>query len=181
MLMKGSVFFALAIGLVLACQQEKTASVDTTTNPTTSQESKQERNKRIVLARMHGFETGNVDSVIRAENTAVDFIDRREGSIPKKGIQNARAGLLQLMKAFPDYKGDNFMAVAEGDDVLVYGEWSGTWKNDFLGMKATGKSFKTNDVAILKLNSEGKVVEHHGIQPFATIAKQVGMRLPEHP
>lgn len=178
--MKESLLFALAIGLVLACQQEKTTSVESTTDPN-HQESKQERNKRIVLARMHGFETGNVDSVIRAENTVVDFIDRREGSVPKKGIQNARAGLLQLMRAFPDYKGTNFMAVAEGDDVLVYGEWSGTWKNDFLGQKATGKSFKTNDVAILKLNSEGKVLEHHGIQPFVTIAKQVGMRLPEHP
>lgn len=175
--MKATLFFSLLMGLTLACQP-KANSVNDALN---DQESKQERNKRIVLARMHGFETGNVDSVIRAENTVADFIDRREGSTPTKGIQNARAGLLKLMTAFPDYKGSNFKAVAEGDTVLVYAEWTGTWKNDFLGMKATGKSFKTTDVAILTLNSEGKVLEHHGIQPFATIAKQVGMTLPQQP
>lgn len=168
---------AATTGWALACQPTSDSSVDRTKAPT-PQEQIEKRNKRIVLARVHGFERGSVDSVIREENTAVDFVDRREGSPPQKGIVSARAGLRQFMHAFPDYKGHNFMAIAEGDDVMVYGEWSGTWKRDFLGMKATGKSFRVNDVAIFKLNHEGKVVEHHAIQPFATNAKQIGMRLP---
>ncbi len=82
------------------------------------------------------------------------------------------------MNAFPDYKGTNFLAVADGDVVMVYAEWTGTWKNDFKGMKATGKSFKMYEVDIFKLSNQGKVIEHREIQSIATIAKQVDMPIP---
>ena len=81
------------------------------------------------------------------------------------------------MDAFPDLKGTDFITVADGDYVIVYGTWSGTWKKDFMGMKATGKSFKVQDADIYKFNEEGKVTEHRGIQSHEVLAKQIGMKM----
>ena len=69
-------------------------------------------------------------------------------------------------------------AVADGDYVIVYGTWTGTWKNDFMGMKATGKSFKVNDADIFKFNDAGKMMEHRSVQSMKTIAMQIGMKMP---
>lgn len=80
--------------------------------------------------------------------------------------------------AIPDLKGDNIMAAADGDHVMVCGDWSGTWKNDFMGMKATGKSFKVKDVDIFKFNDAGKIIEHRSVQSHETMDRQTGMSMP---
>jgi predicted ester cyclase len=61
---------------------------------------------------------------------------------------------------------------------MVYGEWSGTWKGDLMGMKATGKTFKINDVDIFKFNDAGKMIEHRSVQSGATLGAQIGMPIP---
>jgi hypothetical protein len=48
-----------------------------------------------------------------------------------------------------------------------------------MGMKATGKSFKVNDVDIFKFNDAGKMIEHRNVQSNATVAAQVGMSMPD--
>jgi len=85
----------------------------------------------------------------------------------------------QWMNAFPDNKGDNLKYVADGDWVMVWGDWSGTFKNDFMGMKATNKTYKMKDVDIFKLNDAGQVVEHHNVQSPNTMMMQVGMTPPK--
>ncbi len=35
-----------------------------------------------------------------------------------------------------DYKGENLEAVADGNKVLVCGDWSGTFKGDFIGYES---------------------------------------------
>lgn len=97
----------------------------------------------------------------------------------RKEIDSIKASLGGWMAAIPDYKGSDFMAVADGDYVMVYGTWTGTWKNDFMGMKATGKTFKVNDVDIFKFNDAGKMVEHRSVQSNAVAGMQLGMPMPE--
>lgn len=177
--MKKLFFIMLLAVLIISCNNNKNQSLDDIGPNATSHEEKAERNKQIVLKRMKAMGSGKADSVIREESTDKDFIDYRDGSVPpKKGINVARVDLQQWMNAFPDYEGKNFLAVADGDYVMVYAEWTGTWKNNFKGMKATGKSFKMNEVDIFKLNDAGKVIEHREVQSIATIAKQVDMPIP---
>ena len=69
--------------------------------------------------------------------------------------------------------------MADGDKVIVYGEWSGTFKNDYMGMKATNKSFKINDVDIFTFNDDGKITSHRSIMPYSVSMQQVGARMPK--
>ena len=67
----------------------------------------------------------------------------------------------------------------DGDYVIVYGAWSGTWKNDMMGMKATGKSFKATDVDIFKFDNARKIIEHRGVQSLNELGREIGMKMPK--
>jgi predicted ester cyclase len=176
--MKKILFIMVALGVTFSCKTNTDPSSDDSKKTTLAFE-KEKRNKQIVLKRLKAMDTGRADSVIRDESTDKDFIDYRSGGEePVKGIEAARSALQHWMNAFPDYKGNNFLVIAEGDFVMVYAEWTGTWKNDFKGMKATGKSFRIYDVDIFRLTDEGKVIEHRDIQSIPIIAKQVDMPIP---
>jgi predicted ester cyclase len=79
------------------------------------------------------------------------------------------------LDAFPDYKGENLMAIADGDKVAVLRDWSGTFKKDFMGMKATGKIFKAKDVDIFTFNDAGKITKHRSVQSMTTLMQQLGV------
>ena len=53
-----------------------------------------------------------------------------------------------------------------------------TWTGDFMGQRATGKSFTKRDVEIYRFNEEGKITEHHSVQSLGEIAQQVGLKIP---
>ncbi len=72
------------------------------------------------------------------------------------------------------YKGENLRYYADGDYVLVHGDWSGIFKNDLMGLKATGQPIKFKDVDIFKLNEEGKVTEHSSIQNMGALLMTPG-------
>jgi predicted ester cyclase len=93
-------------------------------------------------------------------------------------LDSAKAGLGTWIGGMKDFNVSDLVAVADGDLVMVYGTWQGTWKGDIMGMKATGKSFKANDVDIFKFNDSGKIVEHRGVQSMNELARQLGMKMP---
>ena len=153
-------------------------SADSNTTGTNSEEAKEVRNKQTALASIEGFRNGgNLDVILK--DIDKDVVDYGEGSMaPLKSVDSIKANLKMWMAAVPDYKGTDFVAVADGDYVMVYGTWTGTWKNDLMGMKATGKAFKVKDVDIFKFNEAGKIVEHRGVQSNYEAARQLGMKLP---
>ena len=73
-------------------------------------------------------------------------------------------------------KGENLHYASGGDWVVVWGEWSATWKGDFAGQKATGKSFRVQIADIFKFNEAGKITEPRGTQSSDDMARQIGMR-----
>jgi predicted ester cyclase len=102
------------------------------------------------------------------------------GSMPPvKGIDSAKAFVKMFMASFPDYKVENLMAIADGDHVAVIGDWSGTFKKDLMGIKATNKHFKAKDADIFTFNSDGKITEHRSIQSLDHILKQLGTSMPK--
>ena len=134
------------------------------------------KNKQTAMASMAGIMAHNADEVLK--NAAADAIDYGDGSMPPaKGVDSIKAGLKAFLNAFPDYKGENLMYVAEGNTVIITGDWSGTFKNDAWGMKATGKSFKVKDADILTFNADGKITSHSSIQSNSTMMAMVGAKM----
>lgn len=174
-----------SVVLLTACDSDKTESTDTKTedgkmsdNKSASTEDKEERNKKIILASLDGVNAHDVAVVLK--DASPDITDYGDGSgPPMKGIDTAKAGIASWFAAFPDVKGENLTVVADGDWVMVWGDWSGTWKGDFMGQKATGKSYKVKDVDVFKLSDDGKILEHHFVQSPMTSGMQIGMKPPK--
>jgi predicted ester cyclase len=169
--MKTLWILALMATCYTACTNSTASSSDAT------EKAKEERNKRIALACVRAFEKGNADSVFK--DVAPDAIEYGEGSNPPaKSIDSVKAGFKEWKAAVPNYKGSDFVAVADGDYVMVYGQWGGTWTNAFKGMKPSGNSFTISDVDIFKFNEDGKIIEHRTVQSNREAARQLGMDMP---
>src|SRR5438105_4424635 len=180
---KGFLLLAVLTVIIVACNDnatDKTAGAEQkkSDSTTTMAENKQERNKKIIMASMDAMTSHNVAEMMK--DATPDCVDYGDGSMkPVKGKDSIIKGMQDWMNAFPDVKGSDLKYVADGDWVMVWGEWSGTFKNDFMGMKATNKSFKMKDVDIFKLSDDGKVLEHHNIQSPNMMMMQVGVQPPK--
>lgn len=139
-------------------------------------EDDEERNKKIALATMEALNKGDAATVMSYGDK--DIVDYGDGSQPPvKGLDNNKTELSKWLAAIT-MNGSDFIAVADGDYVMVYGKWKATWKGDFMGMKATGKTATFNDVDIFKFNKEGKIIEHRYVQPNTEVGRQLGMSSP---
>jgi predicted SnoaL-like aldol condensation-catalyzing enzyme len=177
---KTIVLLAVATALLTACETSpnKTEGTEDAKSDTAMTENKTERNKKVVRASMEAMIEKNVDEAFKY--VAPDVVDYGDGSMPPlKGKDSVMNMLKGYVNAFPDNKGNDLKYVADGDWVMVWGEWSGTFKNDFMGTKATNKSYKMKDVDIFKLNDAGQIVEHHNVQSPNTMMSQVGMAPPK--
>jgi predicted ester cyclase len=169
----------ISILLLTACNNEKKTDEGIKEEKMTgSSESKEERNKETALASVNAFIAGDIDKTLK--DITADAVDYGDGSMPVvKGKDSIMVYVKKWREAFSDYKGDNIVAIADGDYVAVWGDWSGTFKTDFMGMKATGKKIRTKDVDIFKFNSDGKMTEHHNVQSTAEMMKQLGEKMPK--
>ncbi len=181
--MKKIFFLASAVAILYSCNDQNadsTASTSDSANKSNmnDEEDKEERNKKTALASVRGFTNRDVETTLKdVDDNAVEYGD---GSMePVKSKDSVRKWMQAWFTAFPDLKGNDLVAAADGDMVMVCGEWSGTWKNDFMGMKATGKSFKQKDVDIFMFNDAGKIIEHRAIQSNENLSRQIGMPMPE--
>ena len=81
--------------------------------------------------------------------------------------------------AYPDFKGEDLTAYANDNSVIVTGTFSGTFKNAYLTMKPTGKSFKFFDGDIYTFDKNGMITSHKSIIPGSVYMEQVGVVLPK--
>lgn len=174
---------AAAVALsVAACNNaadKSTAETDTTTvtSGAEGEEAREERNRETALASLRAFESENADEVLK--NVTPDAVDYMDGSMPPiRSKDTIMKGMKEWMAAVSDLKLDSVEAFADGDKVAVYSVVSGKWTDDYMGMKATGRSFRVRDVDIFTFNSEGKMTEHRSVQSGATLANQIGMKMP---
>jgi predicted ester cyclase len=178
--MKKIIFPLLAASLfIIACNSDKKEeSSDKKETMSSSAESKAEKNRQTALASVKAFSAHEWDAVFK--DVTADGADYGDGSMPPvKNIDTVKAGMKAWVTAFPDVKGENLMALsdADGSHVIVVGEWTGTFKNDFMGMKATGKSFKYWDGDLFNFNDDGKITSHRSIQSNMTPMAQVGAKM----
>ena len=178
LLLAATAFLFAACGSNATKTGEGTESKMSDSTAAAPMESKSERNKKIIMASFDAMASHNVSDMLK--DCATDCVDYGDGSMPAvKGRDSIAKMLNEWMTAFPDNKGSDLKYVADGDWVMVWGDWSGTWKGDFMGMKASNKSYKMKDVDIFKLNDAGQVLEHHNVQSPNTMMMQVGMHPPK--
>jgi predicted ester cyclase len=125
---------------------------------------------------------GDFSQFNAANFVAADFVDYNIPSdawaqMGADGVARFQGSLGMFKQSFPDSQWKTNMAVAEGDLVMVYGEQTGTFKADMMGMKANGKSFKINDVDIIKFNAQGKAVAHWAVQDQSVMWMQLGVSM----
>lgn len=138
-----------------------------------SDNKKEDRNKKIIMASMQNFQKGDFDAMLK--DAAGDFTDYGDGTTPPvHGVDSLKGFIKMIENSIPDYKGEDLKYYADGDYVFVHGNWTGTFKNDLMGIKATGKPVRFKDVDIFKLNDEGKVVEHSSVQNFGAVLMTSG-------
>lgn len=75
--------------------------------------------------------------------------------------------------ASPDFKHDVKQLAVDGDRVWVYGTYSGTHVREWLGMPATGKSYRFDAVDIFRVEN-GKLAEHWDVLDIHTLFRQLG-------
>ncbi|MES2807941.1 MAG: ester cyclase [Bacteroidota bacterium] len=163
---------ALAIaGLFASCN-------GTTTNNAGGADStvtKMEKNKETALASQNALIAKDVDAMFK--DCAPGFVDYGSGEYPPaNNIDSIKASMKSFLAAYPDLKGDSLVALANNNTVAVTGTWSGTFTNDFMGIKATNKKFKTPDVDIFTFNDQGQITSHRSVQQMATFFSQVGIK-----
>jgi len=163
----------LSILLLPACNNEKKPDESVKEEKTPdSVEDKEEKNKQTALASVNAIISGDVEGTLK--DVTADAVDYGDGSMaPIKSKDSIVAMLKGWRGSISEYKGDNIMALADGDYVAVFGDWSATFKTDFMGMKTAGKTIKMKDVDIFKFNSDGKITEHRNVQSSAEMIKQL--------
>ncbi len=165
------IFFCCSTLLLAACNSapdNEKAVTDSTTMASTnnSEESKEERNKQVAMECVRAVMNNNADEA--SKNLDPNAVDYYDGSGPPvRGIDSIKAGMKMFMSNMENYKGENLEAVADGNKVFIYGDWSGKFKGDFMGMKVAGKKFKAKDVDIFTFNDAGKMTEHRSVQSMA--------------
>jgi len=163
------VIMAASFFVLTACDNDKKDDKDDKKESSMSTgESKQERNKKVIMACMEAFNSNDMDKAFR--EIAPVYIDYTDGTMaPIHSVDSSKMFFGMIKASLPDYKGENHMYMADGDQVAVFADWSGTFQKDLMGIKASGKMIKYKDVDIFKLNDDGKITEHRSIANFPMV------------
>jgi predicted ester cyclase len=172
--MKKTILLFTIAAMIASCNNEtKSNNADSKEKAISSTETKQERNKKVIMASMESFSKNDIDGALK--DAAPVFTDYADGSIPPvTNIDSLKGFLKMLFTSIENYKPSNIMLYADGDNVIAVTEWTGIFKNDLMGIKATGKPVKFMDADIFKLNDEGKIIEHRSVQNTAAVLMAAG-------
>jgi predicted ester cyclase len=172
--MKKTILLFTIVAIMASCNNEtKSDKTDSKENAVSSTDTKQERNKKVIMASMESLGKADIDGALK--DAAPVFTDYADGSIPPvTDIDSLKGFLKMLFTSIENYKPGKIMLCAEGDNVIAVAEWTGIFKNDLMGIKATGKPVKFMDADIFKLNDEGKITEHRSVQNTAAVLMASG-------
>ncbi len=170
-------FFALmafSALLFTGCNSDKKEEKGDKDKTENSAEAQEEKNKQTALASVNALIAGDYDAVVKDGPADGNVIDYNDGSMPPtKGVDSIKASLRMWRGSLSEYKADNMWAIADGDHVAIFADWTMTFNTDFMGMKTAGKTVKIKDVDIFKFNSEGKIIEHRNVQSSAAMMAQL--------
>jgi predicted SnoaL-like aldol condensation-catalyzing enzyme len=97
----------------------------------------------------------------------------QHNQMAKPGREGFKEFFEQWINAMPDLKWEPILQpVGSGDQVWAYGEYTGTFKNGFMGMKANGKRVTFTGVDIFRVE-KGSIAEHWDVVDYKTLFDQM--------
>jgi len=120
----------------------------------------QNDNKTIIRQYVERIEnTGDVSEI--REFISEDYTEIYEGERYQIGIQGAIDHILGVRRVFPDLILTIENQIAEGEWVVTSYSVTGTFKDEWFGMKPTGKPITFTGVNVDRILN-GKIIEHGG-------------------
>ena len=117
-------------------------------------------NKKIIRRFIEEIEnTGDVTNI--HEFISEDYVEVHEGERYQIGIKGAIDHVQGVRRVFPDLKLTIENQISEGEWVATLYSVTGTFKNEWFGMKPTGKPITFTGVNLDRVK-EGKIIEHGG-------------------
>ena len=92
----------------------------------------------------------------------------------QQGREGLKAVLVQFRSAFPDIHWTVSEQIAEGDKVATRFTWTGTHRDVFLGIPATGRRVEVKGVVIDRLES-GKMADSRILMDTLGMMQQLGV------
>jgi predicted ester cyclase len=94
------------------------------------------------------------------------------------GTPPGREGQAQLMQrlwsAFPDAHFTIEHLVQDGDTVICVGTMEGTHEGELLGQQPSGRRVQWRQCHVVKVDGEGRALEHRGIRDDLGLFRQMG-------
>jgi predicted SnoaL-like aldol condensation-catalyzing enzyme len=91
----------------------------------------------------------------------------------ESGREPFREFMQGWLKAMPDLTWEPILQpVASGDQVWAYGKYSGTFKNNWLGVKANNKKIEFTAVDMVRVEN-GKIAEHWDVMDLDSLFEQM--------
>jgi len=117
-------------------------------------------NKTIIRQYIERIEnTGDVSNI--REFISEDYMEVYEGERYPIGIQGAIDHVLGVRRVFPDLNLTIENQISEGEWVVTTYSVTGTFKDEWFGMKPTGKPITFTGVNVDRIK-DGKIIEHGG-------------------
>jgi len=131
-------------------------------------------NKHIVDAFIQALFTDGDESAVD-RYLADDFVAHDP---PMPGLsgdaEGFRAAATTIRSAFPDWRSDVHLLVAEDDLVAEHFTASGTHRGEFMGSSPTGRKVTLPGINVFRLR-DGKIVERWGVLDVAGLLGQLGL------
>lgn len=124
------------------------------------------------------FNRGELERV--EEFVTPDFVNHEAWHGEDPGVEGFRLRLRRLHDAFPDMRMQVEDMVAEGDRVAYRATLTGTHRGELLGIPATGRSFRAQQMHFLRLE-DGRAAEHWATRDDLGMLIQLGVIPPIGP
>jgi steroid delta-isomerase-like uncharacterized protein len=104
---------------------------------------------------------------------ATDFVNHSLPSGYAQDLESEKKLVSAFHTAFPDFKFTIDDMIAEGDKVVMRGNWCGTHEGEFMGLPPTSKRVTVTEIAIFRL-AWGKIAELWANTDLWSLMKQLG-------
>ncbi len=130
-------------------------------------------NKTIIRRYIEEIEnTGDITNI--DEFISEDYVEVHNGKTYQIGIKGAIDHVLGVRRVFPDLRLTIEDQISEGEWVVSSYSVTGTFKEEWFGMKPTGKSITFTGVNMDRVR-DGKIIEHGGAANLLDPLLQAGV------
>ena len=143
--------------------------MSTTTPTATPTATPTEVVRRFTAEVINAHDPAAADALVAENFLELDPLPGQEGG--RAGLQSWLAG---WFAAFPDLAWTNEQHVSEGEHVVTRFFWTGTQRQDFQGIPATGRQVKVNGVVIDRVVA-GQMTESRMLMNSLSLLQQLGV------